>query len=616
MKATKKLIALALALVMCFSCLSTLGLAARDNSYVPTIVIPGLFQSETKYYVDGKVATNLEGEPYEAPFFLDTTLEIVAAALEDALIPISEMLIKQEDKDQKAATALADLLGEVLLEKSRCDENGDFVHDVRATKYNDSVADLSEYDREYVLDAVPLQNYVDIAGGENLYFFSYASLGNMQATVNELYEFIEFVKDDAQSEKVNLVPISQGGSIMNGLMQTYVDKGRSIAEDVNRIVYVIPALNGSTLIGEIFQMGLLDDDYNIYNTMFPSLMGEDDMLSYLVNVVLRIMPNADLNNILDVAVNTLVKDYMRYSTLMWGLCPAENYNEEINGYKSCREQYLLDEGLENILQQADWYYNAQINSDAYILDAIDDGVEVFDIVDYNVRLYELCDSFDDVNADGIIQLDSTSMGAYSRGVDKLLPIDYVPTHSNCTNPDEHDHTDPNGIVDPCTGLLPETTFYFYNQNHERTASNDVIMKLATALLTDENFTDVRSYPDRFPQFNVGRNSKGFINDVNAMKDFDTSKLTAEDKAEFEGAMIQAQAVIDNTVVDLNEFEAAKARFYEIRGIITSENYGQDVPEEPKENDAYLDFGDALRQIFEILSKVLYMFFGGAGFGEM
>lgn len=597
MKTSKKLIALVLSVVMLMGCFSATAFATEE-AYIPSIVIPGIFQSETKYYEDG-VATDAE-----PPFFMDSTIEIVGMAVTDALMPIMSLLTTQEDKDNQAAQAIADILGEVLMEKSRCDENGQFVHDIRATKYNDCFTDLSAHDQEYILDQIPLQNYIDIAGGENLYFFSYASLGNMIATAQELYEFIQFVKEDTGSDKVNIVPISQGGSVANALMQIYADNERSVAEDINRIVYVVPALDGSTLIGEIYQYGLLDDA-ELYTTMLPSLIGEEDMLSYLINIILRIMPNANVNSILDTAVHTLIMDYMRYSTLLWGLCPSGNY-------EACREMYLMDDGLEVIRQQTDWFYGAQCNRYDNIEKAIEDGVKVFDIVDYNVPLYQLVDSWDNVNADGIIQLDSTSMGAFSYGVDIQLGADYVAEVNNCADPENHDHSDPNGIVDACTGLLPETTFYFYNQNHERTGSNDVIMKLVTELLVDETFVDVFSKPDKFPQFNVGRNSKGLMRDVAEMKEYDTSDLTAEEIALLNDAIAQAEAQLNQTNVDLDAFQEAKDNFYSVRDQILN----RDKEPEVKENDAYMNFGDALKQIMQMLSEILYLFFGGAGFSDM
>lgn len=594
MKKTKKILALIMSIVILSTTVAVAASAVDTQKAIPSIVVPGLFQSETKYYEDGK-ATDLE-----APFFMGDTMEIVGVALTDALVPISKMLISQEDKDQKVAKALSGILGDALMGRLKCDENGHFINDVRATKYYDSFKDLSKYDQEYILDQLPLNKYIDMAGEENLYVFSYASLGNMKDTAKELYDFIQFVKEDSGSDKVNLAPISQGGSVMNAVMQLYKDNGRDISKDVNRIVYVIPALDGSLLVGEIYQYGLLDDNIELYSEMMPALMGVDEMAGYLINIVLRIFPNADLNTILDVVAYDLVNDYMRYSTLLWGLVPSGNY-------EPCREMYLMDDSMKVIREQTDWFYKAQKNSDANILDAKNKGVEVFDIVDYNVPLYEIIDSWDDVNADGVIHLDSTSMGAYSVGVAKELPDEYVRSVNNCTNPN-HDHSDPRNIVDANTGLLPCTTFYFYNQNHESTGSNDVIMKLVSELLVDENFKDVYSYPDRFPQFNVGRKSKGFMNDLEETKNMDLSHLSSTDRAKLENAIARGEAALDNTNVDLDEFEAAKEYFYDVRDEVL---YGAE-----KEYSGGLEFNDYLTTIFKIISDLLYFFFDGAGFSEM
>lgn len=599
MKKTKRLLAIVLSAVILATSLYVGAYASVnvDEDCIPTIVVPGLFQSETKYYEDGKVVSTAE------PFFIDTN-EVIGEALSEALIPIASMIANQEDKDAMAANAVADVLSKALFEKHKSDENGKLVNDIRATKYDVSYAELSEHDRESIFDHFPLQYYVEKAGEDKLYVFSYVSTGNMIDTANELYDFIQHVKEDSGYDKVNIVPVSQGGSIANALLQIYADNGISVSRDINRIVYVVPALNGSTLVGEVYEYGLLDDDYELYCDMLPALLGEENILSYVINVVLRIMPNADLNNILDQVANTLIMDYTRYSTLLWGLCPAENY-------PGSRDKYLTDESTKEILRQTEWFYHSQLNRFDNILNAIDDGVEVFNIVDYNVPLFHIVDSWDDINADGIIQLESTSMGAFSLGVDVKLPEDYVPTHSNCTDP-SHDHTDPYGIIDVCTGLLPETTFYFYGQSHESSASNDVIMKLASTLMFDSSFRDVHTYPARFPQFNNARNTKDLMKDLEEAKRIDMSTLSNEDKAELLAAIVQVEKMLDNTVIDLEEVSEANDRFYSIYDKITA-------PEaEPGEkgNTAYMDFGDTFKDLFRLLSEILYMFFGGSGFGEM
>ena len=621
MKKTKKLLALLLAVVM----LSTSLLASVnaidwgghtpyvpvDEDVLPTIIVPGLFQSETKYYENGQVALDANGKPYAMPFFMDTTAEIVGAAVTEALLPIGSLLIKQEDKDQMAANAVADVLCETLMGKQKLDETGHFVNDIRATEYNASFDQLSDHDQETILEHFPMEYYIEHAGADKLYVFSYASLDNMIDIANRLYAYIQFVKEDSGYDKVNIVPISQGGSVANALMEIYNEKDRSLAEDINKMVFAVPALDGSTLIGEILEFGIIDEDNELYCEMLPALLGEDNILSYVINIVLRIMPNADLHTILDVVFDTFISEYAGYSTAFWGLCPTENY-------PGARERYLMAEGMENIREQTDWFYQSQLNSDANILKAVEDGVQVYDIVDYNKPLLRIVDSWN-IPADGIIQVDSTSMGAYAAGNNVKLPADYVPTHSNCTDPENHDHKDPNGLIDPCTGLLPETTFYFVNQSHESSASNDVFMKLASAILMDSNFTSVHSYPDVFPQFNTGRNTKGIGKDVDEYRNYDGVELTAEDRQELEEAIAQVEMMLDNTVVDTREVEAAKVRFYAISDKIEwlEENNGDyEAPLPEKENTAYLDFSPLLKDILEILSNILFKYFGGLGFSDI
>ncbi len=620
MKKTRKVLALILALILATGSMSLVANALPSNGVIPTIFVPGLFQCETKAYDEsGQVMTDSMGNPLEEPFFLPNTLDIVGNALTNALVPISKMIINQEDKDRLAAQAFADVLCETLMGVNKCDENGNFINDIRATEYNVSVAELSDYDRNEILESFPLECYIDQVGGESLYFFSYASLGNMIETANRLYDYVQYVKERTDSEKVNIVPVSQGGSIMNALLAIYNEKGRSAAEDFHRIVYVVPALDGSLIIGEAYEYGFIDDDDELYDKMIPALMGEDNVVSYLINIVLRIMPNADLNGILDAATETLVQDYMKYSTLMWGLCPSDNYipADTSTGRIGARAMYLLDEGSEEIRNQADWYYyEAQMKSDENILKAKADGVEIFDIAEYDFQLFHVVDSYDDVNADGIIQLDSTSMGAYSVNVNTPLPVGYEPVKSEYCYDHTHNHISPDNIVDAGAGLLPDTTFYFKAQPHEQTASNDVIISLVSSIIMNDEIKDVYSDPN-YPQFNGTRKTKSLVKDIKEMKEYDTTGIPQELVDELDAAIIQAEEMLANTIINDKETKAAEKRFYAARDAVLNYSPNADDAEDvDTSNGAYLDFMPALSQLIEVLSKILSIFFGGKGFFEM
>ena len=600
----KKVLAIMMAVIMLMTTASVIGFAADekcDCEHCPSIVIPGIFQSKVRYLDEnGNEMLTEEGKPYPAPFFMKSTEDIIKNALLEALLPLSGLLLTQNDLNNRCAEAVAKVLGDALLSNIALDNTGRVIKNIQADRYTTSLANLTEEQREYALDQIPLDLYADIAGMNHLYFFSYHSTGNMIDNVKELYDLIQIAKEETGHDKVNLVPISQGGSVENALMQYYIDNGLDFAGDINRVCYVVPAADGASVLGDIYHYGLLDDDEALYGYMFPSLLDKDqEMLAYLINIILRILPNADVNNIIDTAVQVLIEDYLEYCTMLWALVPSKDYPD-------CREMYLSDPEDAIVREQTDWYYNAQVNSRKYILEFQEKGVEFFDIVDYNVTMYQIVDCWDDVNADGIIHLDSESFGATSVAVDKSLPAEYVQANTYCTDP-SHNHIDEARLVDASTGILCETTFYFKNQNHEQTARNDVIMRLAIRILTDESFENVYSDP-AFPQFNYARDSRSVINKYNTWKNYDTSKLSKEDAAEFEYALSEVEKAINSTCMPTAEFNVAKDRFNKVVDKIV---YGE--VEEKEETDF---FTVIFTKLIKFWSDAMLFLFGGKGFSDI
>ena len=622
MKTLKKTLALVLAVIMAFSCMALTSSAAEtdnaeaegcDCGYYPSIVVPGLFQSKVRYLdEDGNEMLNAEGEPYSAPFFMEGTGDIVKLALGEALIPLASLLISQEDKEERCAEAIANVLGEALLGNIELDAQGHTLKNIQADRYTTSLANLPAEQREYALDQIPLQSYADIAGMDHLYFFSYHSTGNLYETIEELYELIQIAKAETGHDKINITPISQGGSLFNALVQYYKDKGLNIEDDINRVCYVVPAADGSNILGDIYRYGLRRDTDSLYGYMLPSLLGEEqEYLSYLITIILRIFPEADLDNILDTAVRILVEDYLEYSTCLWALIPSGHY-------PACREMYLSDEEDAYIREQTDWYYNAQVNSRAYVLEMLDKGIECFDIVDYNYEFYKICESWDKMQADGVIHFDSESFGATGVKVNVPLADDYQQANTYCTDP-THNHIDEGRLIDASTGTLCETTFYFKDQGHEATARNDVIMRLAVRILTDNEFKNVYSDP-AFPQFNYARSSRSIINKYNLWKNYNTSSLSPEDAAEFEAAKAQLAVAIESTCMPTEEFDAAAERFENIVNKIVDSNKSEaeiekEKEEAKKENQTNF-FLKIIAAIMEFFSKLLLGEFGGKGFSEI
>lgn len=554
-KTTKKFLCIFLSVLLLIPSFA-IGSFAKNSDcceYYPTIIIPGFLQSATHLYnEDGSLAARSDGSVYEGPFFLDSTSDIVKSAVKKALVPLLSVLFKQSDTNNRFADTVSELLGDILMEKIKCDENGQPVYNVDAEHYNYSFAECSAAEKAHIINSIPVQGVIDVIGEDHVYFYSYNSLGNLDDITKELYDFIQLVKTETGHDKVNIVPISQGGSIFNNLLEYYPQ----VMNDFNRIVYAVPALDGTELISDIYKNGLNTADDALYSYMLPSLVGEDT--GSLINLLIRILPKSVLKNTLDTAVDSLIKNYLKNCTTLWAFVKTADY-------EMLADRYLSGEENAAIRKQTDSYQQARINSDKNILKAIENGIEVFNITNYSTPLYSLTASWDKVNADGVIDFDSTSMGAYSLGNDVTLPDGYVQQGNEfrtCSDPENHNHIDPHHIVDASTGLLPDHTFYYYKGSHVDTSSNDALLALVAKLLADDNFKDIYTYPDEFPQFNTARVTKQLRIDIANAKELLPS-LNAADAAALSEVIAEAKAMLANTNVSKEETEKASNSFYEV-----------------------------------------------------
>ena len=172
----KKIISVTLAVLMLLSSAALVASAADgacNCEHCPSIVIPGIFQSKTRYLDEnGNEMLNSEGKPYAEPFFMKETDDIVKKALEEALVPLAGLLLTQTDIDKRCAQAVAEVLGDALLSNIALDNTGRVIKNIQADKYTTSLANLTKEQREYALDQIPLDLYVEIAGLDHLYFFS------------------------------------------------------------------------------------------------------------------------------------------------------------------------------------------------------------------------------------------------------------------------------------------------------------------------------------------------------------------------------------------------------------------------------------------------------------
>ncbi len=585
----KKIVSLVLAFAIAFSMISLTASAAvktecnGDCDTCPAIVVPGIGQSNV-WALDenGDYLLDDNGERISCfPAVFD-----VGSIVMKVLAPALLTLITQHD------IFLSDALCDVVMdafEVNLCDENGKNTGNIEVEKYLYSVAECSEYEKKQIYNNIPLQNFAEMAGEDHLYYFAYNSFGNNSDIVDELYDFIQMVKEETGHDKVNIVPISMGGSVANGLLEYYPE----VVNDLNKVVYIVPALNGSSIVGDLYTKNLafFDTEF-LYNGFLEALMDEED--ARMIEVIARILPDEVLSSVLRNVADCLVEDVAANITMLWGLCPKEDYPAASAALLASKPK---------IKEQTDKFYQAQLNSLDNIQNLVDNGVEVFNIVDYDVPLYLIGNSWNDYNADGVIHLSSTAMGVESAIVGETLGEGYQQKNTyaiNCSDP-AHNHISPDNVVDASTGLLPDHTFYFDGQGHEQTARNDAIISLATELLATDDIKDVYSTPD-YPQFNGRRDPRALKNTyIPEAKAVDTSALSAEDAAELAAALAEAEAFVNSTASYDGQQKEVENRLVNILVKVGARE--AKVEEEPS-------------TFFTDLSLWLYDNYGANGYSEM
>ena len=543
----KKTISIILAVIMLVSCVP-FAASAQEDAYTPlydkdtpVVLLHGIGQNDTYVYnEDGTIMKDKDGG--------DATGWPLETDLEGLLKPVIPKLIlsvfTREDSGLKEAMKEG---GRNLLWAIEKDNEGNYKYDVRPMHYTCPMSEMPDDVKSMYYNRMPMQKCKDIIGEDMMYVFGYDSVGDIDKTTKELHKFItETVLPQTGADKVNICPISMGGSVA----VSYLDMFPEDHSLIKKIVYIVPAINGSEIVGDLYTANLSTQDSKVlYGELLPAVMGEG-YLADLIGIALRfLLPEKVLKDALVGLSEGLVEGALRTSTQLWATCPDE-------AYAAAREKWLTQPEFKTIANKVDRFMQARANFESNTAKLIDGGTQIYDIVCYGLELFPLSKNFKTVNSDGILQCTSTSMGATFANLGKTLGDDYKAVGTYCNNK-THNHLSPDGTVDPTTGLLPCTTWYFKNQSHMDLQYNNVAIELAVELMTDDNMIDVYSNP-AYPQYNGERYTRTVDNRIRDYKRMDKSNLSAENIAEIESAIAQCQKVKAQTIIVEADWDNASA----------------------------------------------------------
>lgn len=543
-----------------------------DEVY-PTIIIHGIGQATT-YMLDedGNDAVDPDGQKITGwPIYF-----YVPELVVKLIVPLIASVVTQKDcgLSKMAYNAVYDAVDYLAY-----NEDGTPKNDFRVEGCNNkSAAECTPEEKNIIYDHIPIEEYAQAVGEENLYYFAYNSFGDMYDIVDNLEALIEKAKKETGKDKVNLMPISLGGAIS----VAYVGEHPQ-GEDINKIVLVVPAADGSEIVGKIM-LGQLDySDAGLYRNMFTKLVGVDNYTGWLINIAIRILPKKVLIGLLDGVASGLADSALARVTTMWGLVPSSMFNELSEKYLTKGTKFADD---------VEKFHNSQVSYIGNLKNYAANGVKIYDITGYGLELYSLIDS--DSNSDKIIHSASTSLGATFSKVNEKLPTGY----KQQLHP-EANFLSPDGQVDASTCAFPYTTWFFGNQDHEKLARNDVVISLATQLLIVKDidvFTTVE-----YPQFNGHRNTRDLKKYLAEAEKIDLSTLSDENAQQLTAAIEKGKAILATTIIVEGEAEAAESALYDALAEIGVY----------EKKDTRMD--NALLVLCKTASELLFYFFGPRGF---
>ena len=377
-----------------------------------------------------------------------------------------------------------------------------------------------------------------------LYCYNFCAFSYTKNNVEGLKEFLDTIVADNKvgADKVVLVPMSMGASVVSAFLAQYPN-----AEDnhVRRVVSIVGCWDGSQILTDLINKEYADNSRDLfYNGIIADMIGQP--WGYVVNWALRLFSYQSLRDLVDQVVGVLCDELILKTPSLMALVPSSEYSS-IRGKITSQA----------VLEQTDYYYNAQSTLKTRLEALEEQGIPVYFISGYGLP-YGACTS--DYTAFGFMKHSAITNS------DEIIDICSTAPGTSFVAPGETitgTIVSPDGEIDAGTAYYPDHCWYFYQQKHELEYNNTAI-KLAIEIALG-NITCVQDCDDAeeddyyFPQFNSSRDVKRLSN--NYIPDY--LRWAAENTAtEEQNALYEKVVAMKNsTVNDREQDDALILEFY-------------------------------------------------------
>ncbi len=609
---------------------------AKDSVVYPTVIIPGISQS-ISYLADddGYPMYNTNGDELSGGLLILDTSTLAPTIGNYLAAPLMRALIMQNDRDKKLQEAVTKTVKD-LFSIQASDYNGEPVNNLQTVSYKTSVAEMSQDDRDYFYRMIPMkrltEDTIDVTTGEVvteaciddslLYLYAFPLIGDPMKSAAGLDEYIQFVKEDTGMDKVNIVTISLGGTILTAYLELMKTKDPGYT-DVNRIINVVSCLQGTDVMGDFYMRNFNLDDQFFFQEFLPMIMTEMNgsaTLGYIINVALHLMPREVVYSILTGAVDGILETLMLNCPQFWAMVPTDRFEDVKAKYNFIWDSEDENYGNQVLAKKIDAFHEAALN--------LEDNLKAFAArdnrlvhfvagydLDYSAQDYcffAAMKSSETTNSDAIIDIDSTTLGARYAVAGQVLPDEILFSDDARVSPD--------GSIDISTCAFPDNVWLFHGQHHE-VGRNDVIISLIGKLVTGEIKT-VNDLSDKYPQFNGNRNTRNItrwrLEDAACLisnyadgqtVDVEGNVITCReaDIVELTAAYKEALALLNDTLCEPTAADAVTKR---LEDAIYRVGHNGEIPVEDTSTD------DLIEQIAYFLDGVITEIFGaGNGFSE-
>lgn len=488
----KKLIALVLSLIMCFSlCVSAAAVQIEVEKLTkyPVIMIPG-YTSSAFYKID-------EATGEKVMVWGDAVGQVSSGAGEgsmEAIMPkVGEFIATGDAKG--LAAVLGDGFNRIFADL-KCDDDGtasvpvyNYVHTAEETNY----ANLAEKypDGDYQAEKEIMGDICALIGKENAYVFTCDFRMGAVEIATSLRDYIDDViayhnKDKAEKDKidkVNIYSLSHGGQVLGTYLTLYGYEGK-----VNNALLTVPALGGAGIAYDAFNGVVRFNDAELIQFVQHGflieedldLLFQDDKLAFLDELVEELLP---------VCMETI-----GCWGSLWDFIPLEQYEE----MKAKNLDPVKNAGL---IEQSDFVHYQIMSPDGEYYyakgfeKAQNSGVNIYIIAGYDIQVVTGMN----VSSDSLIPIEGAT-GAVAAPYGERFADGYTQKVDTGLY-----QVSPSMTVDASTGYLPYQTWYIENFHHGMTYKDDYTFSLACKLLlTDGVRYTVESMPE-YPQFHATTN---------------------------------------------------------------------------------------------------------------